>query len=93
MSYISSCTEQPKTINTSCYYVNLGKYTKDSFGRVAFNPPLSNPPPYKCVSYNTPNYDSLTRKSVDTVCGYSSINNAYISDNCNQYYTNKCNKL
>lgn len=77
----------------SCYFVNLGNYTKGRFGSVSFNPPLSDVPPYKEVHYRNPNYDSLTKPSTDVSCNYPSITNAYVYDNCDQYYSNKCNKI
>jgi hypothetical protein len=75
----------------SCYFLNLGNYTNGRFGNVHFNPPLSDIPPYKEVHYKKPNYNSLTH-SKNVVCNYQSINNAYV-DNCDNYYSNKCDKI
>ena len=93
--YYNSNYEYNKNIPNyqSCYYLNLNGYTNGNFGKVRFQPPLSDAIVYKDVFYAPPNYQSLTSKvdSENVNYFYPSINNAYSAcQDCNYSVTNKC---
>lgn len=97
--YYNSNYEYNKNIPNyqSCYYQNLFGLTNSKFGKVAFNPPLSDAIVYKDVYYAPPNYNSLGHSdyskpdSQNLNYFYPSVNNAYSPcQDCNYSIKNKC---
>lgn len=96
--YYNSNYEYNKNIPNyqSCYYLNLDGYTNSNFGKVSFNPPLSNAITYRDVFYAPPNYNSLNNynsrvNSVNVNYDYPSINNGYNDcQDCNYSINKKC---
>lgn len=97
--YYNSNYEYNKNIPNyqSCYYQNLNGYMNNNFGKVLFNPPLSNPITYRDVFYNPPNYNTLMNYNYNKVnsenlnYNYSSVNNAYEDcRDCNYSVNSKC---
>jgi hypothetical protein len=94
--YYNSNYEYNKNIPNyqSCYYQNLFGLANSNFGKVAFNPPLSNAIVYKEVYYSPPNFDSLVHSKPTTEnvnYDYPSVNNAYSQcQDCNYSLKGKC---